>query len=162
EREERIESGAGAQRGQAAIRGAQDVGKRRKRAIEVGTLKESGIVQHRTDEVVDDARIENVRVIQLAFILGLVALDIKERADGIGVRGLVAAVELYAAEQLVVVAELVVNAAAEQPLAVPIRNRHTILSEASAGEYGVQTAAGVAGHRLRIGDAGSVVIERKE
>ena len=61
-------------------------------------------------------------VVQLSFVLRLNALVVEDGVDGVGVGRLRAAIESHAPENFVVVAEVVINAAAEQPLFVAIGN----------------------------------------
>ena len=61
-------------------------------------------------------------VVQLAFVLRLNALVVEHGVNGIRVSWLRAAIESDAAENLVVVAEVVIYAAAEQPFLVAVGN----------------------------------------
>ena len=83
-------------------------------------MEQRGVIQHGPDKVVHHARSENVRVIQLAFVLRLVALDVENRIDRVRVRRLGATIEFHSAEDFVLVAELIIHAAAEQPFAVSV------------------------------------------
>src|SRR6202007_2422279 len=77
---------------------------------------------HGADEIVDYRRAENVRVVQLAFVLRLDAEIIEGRVDGIGVRGLRAAIRAHPSENFIVITEAVVSATAQQPFFVAAGN----------------------------------------
>src|SRR5262249_47163944 len=130
--ERREGAGARAERSETAVKDVQNVGESGKCRIEIGALEKRRVVENRPDEVVYDAGVENVRVVELAFVLRLVALNVEDRIDRIGVSRLVAAVELDAAEDLVIVGEVVVHAAAQEPFAVAVRHRDAVGGEAPA------------------------------
>src|SRR4029077_5581717 len=74
-----------------------------------------------------------MRVVQLAFILRLMANGVKCRIDGISVGRLGASIELYASEYLVVIAEGIINSADEEHFLVPAAARQSDSAEAVRG-----------------------------
>src|SRR5580698_6967823 len=91
------------------------------------------VIQHRSDKVVHDVRAEKVSVIQLAFILRLYAAVVEYRIYGVRVSRLHTAIELHATKNLVLVAEGVIHASAEQPFFVAVRNGLRIALRARPG-----------------------------
>ena len=89
-------------------------------------MEQRGVMQHGPDKVVHHSRTEHVRVVQLAFVLRLIALNVERWIDRIGIGWLTPAVEFHPAEDLILVAEIVIHTAAEQPFPVTVRHRYSV------------------------------------
>src|SRR3984957_7148671 len=108
-----------------------------------------------------------MRVVQLAFILRLMADSVKCRVDGVSVGRLGAAIELHPSEYLVVIAEGIIDSADEEHLLVTAAARQSdsaqaVRGTARQGIHGGTPNTG-AGTRRRdcIGRSLSAVVEGK-
>ena len=71
------------------------------RAIRRDGAKNGGVIEHGPDEVIDHGRAEDMRIVQLAFVLRLRAVGIESRIDRVGISRLDTAVELHAPKDLI-------------------------------------------------------------
>jgi len=97
--------GSGAEWSQGAIHlKFQVTGKEAQRCVRIQIAKNRLVIDVGENEIVHDGRGEDVRVVQLAFVLGLNAGFVKRRVNGVGVGWLHAAIDADPPEKLVVVA----------------------------------------------------------
>src|SRR5580658_987336 len=108
-----------------------------------------------------------MRVVQLAFILRLMADSVKCRVDGVSISGLRAPIELYASEYLVIIAEGIIDAADKEHFLVTAAARQSDRAEAVRGtaRQGIQGCTSDArtgiGRRDCIGRSLGAVVEGK-
>src|SRR5215469_6097625 len=100
---------------------AQDFGKGLVCETQIRGLEDRGIAQVGKYEIVRHGRAEDMGVIQLAFILRLVADGIESRVNWVSIRRLRATVELHASKDLVVVIKGIIDSADKQPFLVAAR-----------------------------------------
>ena len=87
---------------------------------EIVGSKESRVPATSDDDLVDSAAPEQVGFIELPFVRGLNAIRVEHWVDRIGARGLHPVIGLEAPKQLILIADVVVNTSAQQPLSVQV------------------------------------------
>ncbi len=108
------------QRGHVGVADGENGRKNVESCLLIGALKDSRIPQNGPNEVVHDVWAKDVRVVHLAFIFGLIALDVEDRVDGICECRLEATVILESGEHFVVVVEIIIDACGQQPFPVAV------------------------------------------
>ena len=82
----------------------------------IGVGEDCAVVDGGEDELVDNIRAEGVGFVQLAFILGLRAGRIVDRSKQVGIGCLQALIDLEMTEDVVLIAEGLIDTSAQQPL----------------------------------------------
>src|ERR1700730_688032 len=125
----------------------------------VGAAKNRRVPQYVADEIVHDGWTKRMREVQLSFVLRLNAVVVKDGVDGIRIGGLRSAIHLEAAEKLVLLVEVVIDAAGKQPLLVPVGYGLSKLLDTRSARQGQCPAATRGGNCA--GDSRSCVIQLK-
>src|SRR5581483_10241330 len=97
----------------------------RRRRSQIGRLENRAIPGSREDQLVHRICRERMRLVQLPFVLWLVALRVERGINGVGECRLQAMVRAEMREQTIAVADVLVDAAGQEPLVGLIRRSGT-------------------------------------